>query len=66
MVLSLLAHVTASNFFSRFLRSKALAGLDVATRGVANETKFYSVATNFSHLGPVARSMASVNQRLIP
>ena len=29
---------------------KLLSGLDVATRGVANATRFYLVATNFSHL----------------
>ena len=38
----------------------SIPGLDVATCGVANATRFYSLATNFSLLAPVARKMVNL------
>ena len=42
--------VDVSLFVSKRLHEFTRAGLDVATRGVANATSFYSVATKFSRL----------------
>ena len=39
-------------------------GLNVVICGVANATSFYSVATKFSHLGPVVRTPVSTNPGL--